>query len=420
MNPLWHLGNTTDVRLLIPGKPEALRDDADDLDAAAVRLDAVSEDARTGTETPSWGGWARDQWDHRRSELLTVPATVAEIYRGAAGALRGHADTLAWAQAGAATAVDLWAHGVDRSRAAGVLWTTAPPAAGDPVTDPGAAHRHAATLVLDRCQRVAAQSGEALAALLDELSAGMPDGQLHGNQFFAGVAAWAAGLADMLWRLHLVRAAVDHDGWLGDLRSEWDATAGVFRLVTDDPLHAGPVLANTEGLRDNPGRWWGTLAPDLALSAAGGVASGSRVLTGVRRLDELPRVPREWPEHPALNTWEYSLGWDPDAKLFRLSEYQTATRLIDQYGLRLERAPHGSHVDWLDDAGTTYDAMGNFDGVYLHRERQWSNLFDQLDRHIAKADIVPIDVSQFSAEQIATIRWYVQPFADRIYFVGEQ
>lgn len=419
MNPLWHLGNTTDARLLVPGDPEALREDADDLDAAAIRLDALSEDARAGTETPSWGGWAHEQWGRRRADLLTVPSTVGEVYRGAAGALRAHADVVAWAQTGATTAIDLWAHGVERSRAAGVLWIADPPGTGDTTTDPGAAHRLAAIGVLDRCHAVATDSALALAQLLDQLTDGMPDGKLHGRQFFAGVADWALGIIDMMWRLHAVRAAVDHDGWLGDLRSEWDAAAGVYRLVTDDPLHAGPVLADTEGLRDNPAYWLGILIPEIALTKGRGPGVAGRALTAAQRLEHIPRRTHDWPEQPEPGTWEYLLGWDPEPKKFRLNEYRTAVRIIEERGVHLEREPLGARADWRDSEGTTYDAMGGYDGRHLNDDDRWEQLFSQIDRHLEKADLVPIDVSGFDADQIARIKAYIEPMEHRYFLVGE-
>ncbi|GIG22505.1 hypothetical protein Cch01nite_32290 [Cellulomonas chitinilytica] len=424
--PLWHLGNTTDVTLLVAGRPSSLRTDASLLENVATALESVSDHAAARSATPSWHGWARDEWAKRRDVLLTSPAAIAEIYRAVARAVRAHADTVEWAQAGASTSVDLWAHGVALSRTAGVAWVGATVSTGA-LTDPGSPTREAASRILERCRREATISGACLARVMDEFTSGMPDGRFHGTSFFAGVWDWLTSSAALVWKLNGVRSLVDPLGWLSGARSEWDDAAGVFRIVTSDPLRAGPALADVDGLRDDPARWWGELAPDLALAAVAGVGAGSRVLGFARAGERLALVegvatarPRTWPAALEPGTWEYSLGFDPDVGKLRMLEYRTATRIIDERGVHLERAPQGSRADWLDSEGRSYDAVGGFDGAYLHGRRDWTNLLGQIDRHLEKAELVPVDVSGFTPEQVARVRAYIEPLGERVFIVGEQ
>lgn len=139
-----------------------------------------------------------------------------------------------------------------------------------------------------------------------------------------------------------------------------------------------------------------------------------------RTPDAPPRTPdtppREWPENPAPGTREHDLGYDPAVGKFRPSEYQTATRIADERGVDLTRAPKGSSADWVDANGHTYDAVGNFPAE--HFDRQWDNFTRQIERHLDKADFVPVDVSTFSPEQIARVREFIEPLGPRVFIVG--
>ncbi|MFG1721272.1 hypothetical protein ACGFII_21855 [Micromonospora chalcea] len=99
---------------------------------------------------------------------------------------------------------------------------------------------------------------------------------------------------------------------------------------------------------------------------------------------------------------------DPATGRFRPAEAETAGRIEQQVGVRLRRAPPDSSADWVDGAGRTYDAVGNFPGQYF--DRQWPQLQYQIERHLEKADLVPVDVSRFSAQQTAMVEQFI---ADR-------
>ncbi|MFI7336305.1 hypothetical protein ACWEEK_33195, partial [Micromonospora aurantiaca (nom. illeg.)] len=86
---------------------------------------------------------------------------------------------------------------------------------------------------------------------------------------------------------------------------------------------------------------------------------------------------------------------------------------------RPRRAPSDSSADWVDEAGRTYDAVGNFPGQYF--DRQWPQLQYQIERHLEKADLVPVDVSRFSAQQTAMVEQFIadRGFGPRIFIVGK-
>ncbi|MFI7575890.1 WXG100 family type VII secretion target [Micromonospora sp. NPDC049497] len=113
------------------------------------------------------------------------------------------------------------------------------------------------------------------------------------------------------------------------------------------------------------------------------------------------------------------LGMDPAVGRFRPSEAETALRVEQELGVTLTRAPADSSADWVDGAGRTYDAVGNFPGQFF--DRQWPQLQYQIERHLDKADRVPVDVSKFSAEQTARIEQFIaeRSLGPRVFVVGK-
>jgi hypothetical protein len=110
---------------------------------------------------------------------------------------------------------------------------------------------------------------------------------------------------------------------------------------------------------------------------------------------------------------------DPDTGRFRPGEADTALRVENEFGVKLKRAPRGSSYDWVDEAGTTYDAVGNFSPQYF--DEQWLQFQYQIERHLGKADIVPVDVSQFTPEQVAKVKQFLadKELGPRVRIVGE-
>ena len=237
---------------------------------------------------------------------------MADVYRTVAAVLEAHAEVLRWAQTRAQIAIELWARGVELAAASGestLLLRPQPtgPFARSPVfpeTDPGAPWRRQAEAVLAAARAEVNASGRAAARILDEFSAGMPDGQFHMDQFLGGIGDWITGIATLVWKFNAIRALVDRDAMLDDAeeirQGLWDTGAA----ITADPTQAVPLLFNTRLMHDNPGRWWGQLFPDIALTAAGGTAALSKsgtLVHGAEALDDLSDASRlvdDLPEGP--------------------------------------------------------------------------------------------------------------------------
>lgn len=112
-----------------------------------------------------------------------------------------------------------------------------------------------------------------------------------------------------------------------------------------------------------------------------------------------PDVPPRDPQLEAQRIHE--LGMDPAQGKFRQSEADTAVRIEEELGVKLIRAPDGHPADWLDEAGKSYDAVGNFPSQFF--DVQWKQFAYQIERHLSKADVVPVDVSTFTPEQVARV-----------------
>ncbi|MET7951176.1 WXG100 family type VII secretion target [Micromonospora sp. NPDC005324] len=133
-----------------------------------------------------------------------------------------------------------------------------------------------------------------------------------------------------------------------------------------------------------------------------------------------PEPPRETPGHAMTEQQRvHDLGMDPATGRFRPGEAETAVRLEQELGVRLQRAPADSSADWVDEAGRTYDAVGNFPAQFF--DRQWPQLQYQIERHLDKADLVPVDVAQFNPEQVARIEQFLtdRSLGPRVFIVGK-
>ncbi len=292
--PYGELGSTTDPCALVPGTVNNVLADAYDL---RERADELTEqaDGPVSARVNFWIGPSATRSTTNRTAIAQALTAVADLYRTVATVLEAHADVLAWAQARAQVAIELWARGVDLAASAGGSTLLLRPQATGPFarspafpeSDPGAPWRRQAEAVLASARREVNASGQAAARILDEFSAGMPDGQFHIEEFLGGIGDWVTGIASLVWRFNAIRALIDHDGMLADAeeirQGLWDTGAA----ITADPTQAVPLLFNTRLMHDNPGRWWGQLFPDIALTAAGGVGVLSKSGTFARIGDDL-------------------------------------------------------------------------------------------------------------------------------------
>ncbi|MET0432581.1 MAG: putative T7SS-secreted protein [Cellulomonas sp.] len=286
---VWSLATTTDPEALVSGSARAVRRDADDLGAQAADLEAIAGTVSARTVS-KWQGMAADEYARRRGELRDQLEAVAWVYRLAADALRSYAEVLSWGQDRAQVAVDLWTRGSARTqqhvRDTGALVPILPSSATRTAMtsppDPGLALREQAEAVLDDARSVVSAASRSVAALLDQLSDGMPDGRWHAGSFAAGIWSWLTGLVASVWDFSVLRVVIDPDGAATSAVAVWDSTTSTYRLLTTDPLGAPDILLGGQARRDDPGRWWGELAPDIALTAVAGAGAATRIVSGMR------------------------------------------------------------------------------------------------------------------------------------------
>jgi hypothetical protein len=291
------LSGTADPVDLIPGNPDSVRRDADDLLAEAGRLEEIATSA-AGRSIPSWSGTAADAYATRAATEVERVNAVGQVYRWVAETLHCYADVLAWAQRQAAAAITLYATATAvPARPAGRI----PNLIGEPVRKqldpfgrpisgplrPGALPpdqvKAQATANLDAARAIATQAEQAAADALDALVEGMPDGKWHWDSFFAGAWDWLVDTVTYLaWDTTLIRGVIDPEGYARDAVAMWDGATSTYRVLTTDPLGAPDILLNGQQRRDNPGHWWGGLAPDIALTLAGGYGAISKAVGAVR------------------------------------------------------------------------------------------------------------------------------------------
>jgi hypothetical protein len=144
----------------------------------------------------------------------------------------------------------------------------------------------------------------------------------------------------------------------------------------------------------------------------------------LRRADHVHAAPDEDPPKKPLDPQDeamrvHDLGVDPAVARYRPNEAQTAALVEVQLGVTLCRAAPGEPADWVDQRGRTYDAVGPFPARYF--ARQWTQLRYQMTRHLEKADLVPVDVSEFTADQTARVKQHISDnnLGPRIFLVGE-
>jgi hypothetical protein len=277
------LATCRDVEGLVPGSVDGLYGDADRIDALSRSLAEHARELRAAAPD-QWTGSSADGWTANRGRLADTLEVVSEVHATAAAVLRAHAETISGARARASVALDLYERGCALTRAAGMVPAlTALPAANDP----GANHRAAAQALLAVARESVAESGRAAAAVLDGLGEGMPDGRWHAGDFMAGIGSWIAGMANSLWKFSLLRAAIDGGGYARDLRAQADGLQSLWDATMADPIGAGEHVLELQELHDRPAEWWGHLAPDLALTAAGSAGVWTKGLGAVGATEDL-------------------------------------------------------------------------------------------------------------------------------------
>ena len=192
------LGETEDPQALVPGKPEAIEENARVLRARAGESGETAEGLREIDTGEAWQGPAaqtfRDKFSYEPGKWFAA----ADALQAAAGALDDYASTLRWAQAQATEAIALWNQGqnaTQRAKAAHEAAAAQATAQNQPVpafTDPGEASRQAARDTLNRARTQLTEAGDTTAATLRDKMQYAPQNSSWlddvGN-FFADVGA---------------------------------------------------------------------------------------------------------------------------------------------------------------------------------------------------------------------------------------
>lgn len=263
-----------DPQLLIPGSIGALNEDAGLARERAADLRSAAEELARRDVT-SWVGLGSYNWRTRRTAAARALEGAADVYEVLSGVLMAHARVMAWARGRARVAVRLWAE----AKAMDALISTAPAApssrGGVPIqtgdaryptmAGTGGDFARAAIAILEAARDEVSWSAEAAARFMGQVSDGMPDGRFHGDQFIQGIGDWLVGLA----RFHGMRLLIDPIGYLNDVRDVGTGVLDTADYLLANPHEAGAVLLDLQQLHDNPGRWWGAMFPDIALSVVG-------------------------------------------------------------------------------------------------------------------------------------------------------
>ncbi len=326
---IGRLSTTTDPVRLIPGSFATLFADAQDLRTRAREV-LDEHDRPISRDVAAWVGDAAERCDVRRANVAKGLTGVAQVFDVAAAVLEAHAEVLRWGQGRAALAIELWAAGVAKAADAGIPTLTMRPQQTGPFgqqpafpeTDPGAILRRSAEHVLDVAWREVHASEAAACQALDGMSEGLPDGSFHLDDFAGGIGEWVAGLAQLSVKFTGARFLLDPDGMIEDGQNLGQGVLDTFDV--DDEGY--PVWLDRDTLHDNPGRWWGHAAPDIALAALpAGVAAtrsewlarllgrGGEELVGVGANDGLFGPGGRWSDPGARQQWVDDLVNGPDA-----------------------------------------------------------------------------------------------------------
>ena len=238
---------------------------------AASNLDGVCRPLGSGLATAPWSGpgsgwgstgWARSQgawtsplWQAvRAAQVSTSPFGAA----GSAGSREGF---------GTSSSVVMRPSAV-------------PGLVPAPAVVPGADLCAAAEQLLAELQAMVARSAAAVAAFLDECSAGLPDGLFHLENVALGVWDWVWGLGEMWVRFNVIRSMADADGFGADVSALVNGLTTTAATVWERPEDFNRVVMDEQGWLDDPARWMGRMAPDAGTALLGlpaGVAQARRL-----------------------------------------------------------------------------------------------------------------------------------------------
>ncbi|MET8847757.1 putative T7SS-secreted protein [Amycolatopsis sp. NPDC004625] len=265
------LGQTQVPAALVPGKPEAVEENARVLRARADQAGRASEGLKA-IDTGAWEGPAAHAFHDKFSYEPSKWYKAADALLAAADALEHYAITLRWAQGQAAEAIASWAKAETITRQAQVKHDQ-DAASGQPVppfVDPGAAIRQAARDTLDRARGQLGEVGDVVAGAIRDATEGAPQASSWlddvGNFFADAGSHLLNGAASVL------NAVVNHPG---------DAVmtaAGIGLTMISAAGEGGGFVLDATGVGAIAG------VPLNAVSAAGMVAGGTMAAAGAANI----------------------------------------------------------------------------------------------------------------------------------------
>jgi WXG100 family type VII secretion target len=121
-----------------------------------------------------------------------------------------------------------------------------------------------------------------------------------------------------------------------------------------------------------------------------------------------------------------ALGMDPKnggTPEWKDHEAKAAVRAERHDGVTLHRFKNGD-LDWYDDQGRKYDALGTgMEAKFFDKQWNSGRFKEQIFIHVDKADRVPIDIELLEPDQVAKISKFLEENKDRVagkvFFVGD-
>ncbi|QGK68896.1 hypothetical protein GIY23_04485 [Allosaccharopolyspora coralli] len=161
------LGETTNPKELVPGQPAHVDDAAEMLGKQGEKFDIVARDLRK-VDVGGWQGQASTSFQEMFSLEPPKWIKACEALETVSGVLTEHAETLRWAQAQAAQAVEIWERGeaateratAEHNAAVANANTQNTPTTVGPFTDPGEAMRQEARDLLEHARGKLRSTGD--------------------------------------------------------------------------------------------------------------------------------------------------------------------------------------------------------------------------------------------------------------------
>jgi hypothetical protein len=310
---MTELGETTDPRALIPGKPDAIGDNVDAIRGRARSLHEAGENLKK-IDADSWRGTAGDRFRDRFTYEPGRWLKAGDAFERTANALEAYNGTLRWAQGQAAEAIRIYGEGDAVSRQARASAVAAAETRGGPVAagglaDPGEQKRQEAREILARARTQHDDVGRQAAAAIRSQTAEAPEEPSWVDDVLGGIGDAASATGEFL-------SDVVSGFWEGTTGlAEFLAEISPHHLITDPAAYGESMSSLAHGMtqavqhpvdfaksvyddavKDGPGRTIGNLLSGVVLG--GGALKGAKMLgklgkkaRATRRADVLPERP---------------------------------------------------------------------------------------------------------------------------------